>query len=114
MSFESQIQQWVSIDNQLKNLNEKIKELREKRSSLTNNISNYASSNNLSDKILKIGDGKIKIVNTKTSEPLTFKYIENTLGEIIKNETQAKMILEHLKQKRETKIVAEIKRFSDN
>lgn len=114
MSFESQIQQWVLIDNQLKNLNEKTKELREKRNSLTNTITNYASNNNLSDKIIKIGDGRIKITNTKTSEPLTFRYIEKTLGEIIKNDAQAKMILEHLKQKRETKIVPEIKRFSDN
>ena len=114
MSFDNQIQQWVLIDTQIKNLNEKTKELREKRNILTNNITNYASINNLSDKILPFGDGKLKITNTKTTEPLTFRYIEKTLGEIIKNETQVKMIIEHLKQKRETKIVPEIKRFSDN
>ena len=30
MSFENQVQQWVSLDNQLKQLNEKTKDLREK------------------------------------------------------------------------------------
>ena len=114
MSFENQIQQWVVIDNQLKMLNEKIKELREKRNSLTNNITNYASNNSLSNKLIQISDGKIKITNTKIAEPLTFKYIEKTLGEVIKNDTQVKMIIEHLKQKRESKIVPEIKRFSNN
>jgi dihydroorotase len=47
-------------------------------------------------------------------EPLTFKYIEKTLGEVIKNESQVKLIMEHLKLKRETKIVSEIKRLYNN
>jgi uncharacterized coiled-coil DUF342 family protein len=38
MSFESQIQQWVSLDNQLKQLNEKVKDLRDKRNNLEENI----------------------------------------------------------------------------
>jgi dihydroorotase len=45
---------------------------------------------------------------------LTFKYLEKTLGEIIKNESQVKLIMEHIKQKREIKVVPEIKRFSAN
>ena len=114
MSFENQLQQWVIIDNQLKILNEKTRELREKRNSLTTNITNYASNNSLSNKLIQISDGKIKITNSKIVEPLTFKYIEKTLGEVIKNETHVKMIIEHLKQKRESKIVPEIKRFSNN
>ena len=47
MNFENQIQQWVQIDNQLKSFNEKIKNLREQRNSLTENITKYAISNNL-------------------------------------------------------------------
>ena len=37
MSFEGQIQQWVSLDNQLKQLNEKVKDLRDKRNNLEEN-----------------------------------------------------------------------------
>ena len=114
MDFNNQIQQWILIDNQLKNLNEKTKELREKRNMLTNDITKYASNNDLSEKLLKIRDDKIKITQTKTAEQLTFKYVEKTLGEVIKNETQVKTIIEHLKQKREIKFVPEIKRFSNN
>jgi uncharacterized coiled-coil DUF342 family protein len=61
MSFENQIQQWVSVDNQLKQLNEKVKEMREKRNVLEQNITNYASSNNLSNATIKIGDENLPI-----------------------------------------------------
>jgi hypothetical protein len=114
MSFENQIQQWVSIDNQLKQINEKVKELREKRNILEQNITNYACSNNLSNSSIKIGDDKLKFTNTRVPEPITFKYLEKTLCEVIKNESQVKLIMEHIKQKRNIKIVPEIKRFSNN
>ena len=114
MSFENQIQQWVSLDNQLKQLNEKVKELRDKRNNLEDNITTYASENNLSNATVQISDGKLKFVNTKVPEPLTFKYLEKTLGEVIKNENQVKLIMEHIRQKREIKVVPEIKRFSNN
>jgi hypothetical protein len=114
MSFENQIQQWVSLDNQLKHLNEKVKDLRDKRNNLEENITSYASENNLSNATVKISDGRLKFTNTKVQEPLTFKYLEKTLGEVIKNESQVKLIMEHLKQKRAVKIVPEIKRFSNN
>ena len=114
MSFENQIQQWVSLDNQLKQLNEKVKDLRDKRNNLEENITSYASENNLSNATVKISDGRLKLTNTKVQEPLTFKYLEKTLGEVIKNESQVKLIMEHLKQKRSVKIIPEIKRFSNN
>jgi len=114
MNFESQIQQWVQIDNQLKSFNEKIKNLREQRNALTENITKYAISNNLQNKNINISNERIQISNTKLAEPLTFKYLEKTLGEIIQNESQVKLIVEKLKQKRNIKIIPEIKRFSNN
>jgi cell division septum initiation protein DivIVA len=114
MSFESKIQQWVSLDNQLKQLNEKVKDLRDKRNDLEENITSYASENNLSNATVKISDGRLKFANTKVQEPLTFKYLERTLGEVIKNEAQVRLIMEHLKDKRSFKMVPEIKRFSTN
>lgn len=114
MSFESQIQQWVLLDNQIKQINEKLKELREKRNNFEENIINHAAKNNLSNSTIQISDGKLKLINTRVIEPLTFKYLDKTLGEVIKNESQVKLIMEHLKQKRNVKIIPEIKRFSAN
>ena len=114
MSFEGQIQQWVQIDNQLKQLNDRAKELRDKRNLLEQNITTHAFSNNLSNSTVKISDGRLKFVNTKVQEPLTFRYLEKTLSEIVKNESQVKLMMEHIREKRSVKIVPEIKRFSNN
>ena len=112
MNFEGNIQQWVSIDNQIKLLNEKIKDLRDKKNTLSEDINEYVKTNKLSKSTIQISDGKLKFVDTRVAEPLTFKYLEKTLGEVIKNESQVKLIMEHLKQKREIKVVSDIKRFS--
>jgi hypothetical protein len=114
MNFENKIQQWVSIDNEIKTLNEKVKLLRDSRNNLSQNIITYANEQKLSKSTIKISDGKIKFTNTKIQEPLTFKYIENTLAEIITNETQLKYIIEYLKNKRSIKIITEMKRYSEN
>lgn len=107
LNFDNQLKQWIQLDNQIKELNERTKELREKRNILERSITSYATENNLS----KLVDGKLKVVNTRVPEPLTFKYLEKTLAEVIKNEYQLNGIMQHIKQKREIKIVPEIKRF---
>ncbi len=114
MSFENKIQEWVQIDNQLKKLNEEIKQLRDQRNNIESNLTIYAKTNNMADKTFKVNNDKLKFVETKVPEPLTFKYLEKTLGEIIKNESQVRLIMEHIKQKRNIKVVPEIKRFSSN
>lgn len=111
-NFEEKIQRWVSIDNQMKILNEKIRDLREKKSELTQNILEVAEENNMANTTIQISDGKLKFANTRISEPLTFKYLEKSLSEIIRNESQVKQIIEYIKKNRETKMVHELKRFS--
>lgn len=111
--FEESIQKWVSIDNQIKLLNEKMKELRDKRSELNDSISSYVDDNNLQNATIQISDGRLRFASTRVQEPLTFKYLEKSLGEVIKNEVQVKQILEYLKKNRESKMVPEIKRLSN-
>jgi len=114
MSFEQHIQQWVSIDNQMKQLTDRMKELRDKKSTLNDVIFNHVENSNLSNATLQISDGKIKFVKTKDTQVLTFKYLETCLHEIIKNEDQVNKIIDYVKNKREIKYVAEIKRFYNN
>ena len=114
MNFENQIQQWVAVDNKLKAMNEQVKELREKRHTLTESIIQHASDNNMEDATIKISDGRLKLTNVNTPEPLTYKFLETNLGGIIKNQDQVKTIIQYLKQKRSVKVSPEIKRFSTN
>jgi hypothetical protein len=114
MSFEQKIQEWVAIDNQIRIYTEKIKDLRDKKMELTNTLNGHATKNNLNNATIQISDGKLKFTSTKVQSPLTFKYLEKSLSEIIKNENQVKQIVEYVKDKRETKVVQEIKRFPNN
>jgi hypothetical protein len=98
--------QWISFDNELKLLNEKIKQLRNKKDELEERLFAKHPNNSL----VKVGDGTLKFTHVKTATPLTFKYLEKSLGEIIKNEVQCKQIITHIKSQREITLVPEIKR----
>ena len=106
---EKQIQQWVILDNQYKLVQEKAKELREKKHSLLESITTNGGLS--TNSVINITDGRIKLVNTHTTTPLTFTYVETCLSEIIKNEEQVKKIVDYLKKRRETKTVTELKRY---
>jgi len=112
--FELQIKNWVRVDNQIKILNDKLKELRENKTSLTANIMSHISTNNLTNSSIQISDGKLRFANSRIIHPLTFKYLEKTLGEIIKNDTQVKHIIKQIKEKREVSVIPEIKRIYNN
>tara|TARA_R110001592_G_scaffold38722_7_gene127654 strand:+ start:316 stop:663 length:348 start_codon:yes stop_codon:yes gene_type:complete len=108
--FQKNIQDWVSVDNQIKNLNNQVKELRSNRNQLTNNIFTYAESNNLENAVIQISDGKLKFQNVKQTSPLTFKLVKEVLDECINNEEDVLALMTAIKNKRETKFSYDIKR----
>lgn len=110
-SFERNIQKWVSIDNQLKILNEKTKELRDEKNDLLEDINVYIETNKLNNASIDISDGKLKFVQTKTTQPLTLKFVENCLSNIIQDSKQVTQIMKYIKDKREKKEISEIKRY---
>jgi hypothetical protein len=110
MNFQEDIKQWVSKDNQIKTYNERIKLLRDERSSLTERIFDYAEQNNLSHAVIQITDGKLKFNNTKVQAPLTYKLVEQCLQRYF-SEDDAKEVIKYIKSQRETSIKSEIKRF---
>jgi ferritin len=91
-----------------------MKELREKKSIVSDSINKYIEETNNSNSAIKISDGQLKFIQVKETQPLTFKYLETCLSEIIKNEEQVKKIIEYVKNKRESKYVPEIKRLYNN
>jgi hypothetical protein len=111
MSLEQNVQQWVSIDNQIKLYSDKLKELRDKKNDIGEHIHSQLESNGKLDSTIKIPDGQLKLAKTKETQTLTFKYLETCLSEIIKNEEQVKKIVEYIKNKREVKYISEIRRI---
>ena len=54
MSFEETIKEWVSLDNEIKLYNEKIKSIRDKKNNITTRILKHVESNNLTNNQIKI------------------------------------------------------------
>ena len=112
MSFEENIKKWVALDNQLKTLNEKTKQLRDDKNNLEEGIMTYVDTNKLSNATVNISDGKLRFVSTKQTAPLTLKYVEECLAKCIGNEGQVTQIMKVIKESREVKYTADIKRYS--
>jgi hypothetical protein len=94
------MEQFLQIDNKIKELNDQLRTLRERRSLLEAHI----IKNNLQHT-------KCKIVETRHAEPVTFRYLEKSLGEIIPDKQQLQKVIEHVKQRRQITINKEIKRL---
>ena len=108
--FTNMIKEWVTIDNELRELSLKTKSLREKKNNLNNNVINYIENNNLDNAIIKISDGTLKFNYTNISQPLTFKYINECLSDIINDKNQVEAIINYIKNKRNVKSIMDIKR----
>ena len=109
MSFEQTIQEWVKTEQELQELNERIKQLRKTKSDLDNKITQYSEEKGA--KTFRYGSIKMKIIESRISESLTFKYLNQCLRDMIKNEDQVNQMLDYIKRKRNVKIVSHVTTF---
>ena len=110
-NLDKSIQNWVELDNELKRLNEKAKDIRTRKNDIEDKLMTYVEDNNMNKSVVNISDGKIKFCETKQTSPLTLGFLEKCLSEVIANQSQVKQIVDYIKSKRETKMVPEIKRY---
>tara|TARA_Y100000389_G_C17232960_1_gene399109 strand:+ start:184 stop:528 length:345 start_codon:yes stop_codon:yes gene_type:complete len=110
MSFEENIKKWVLIDNQIKILNEKVRSLRSNRDNVNDSIQEYVKSQELREASVQISDGTLKFVESKSIQPISLQFVKMCLSEIINDNEQVEKIMTYIKQKRNYKTSAEIKR----
>ena len=112
--FTSKVKRWVLLDSQLKIINEKAKSIREEKNDLNLAICDYLQKTGNSHRKIMIHDGDLKMHEKKDYSPLTFTFLEEHLGKIINDPNQIQDVIMYLKQKREIKIMNEIKRTYKN
>ena len=110
MSFETSIQSWVSLDNQIRTLSDRMKELRSKRNDIGDNIIAYVETNELNNAVVKISDGKLRFSVTRQTAPLTLKHIEECLRKCINDSDKVSAIMKYIKDTRDIKENSDIKR----
>ena len=112
MSMENNIKNWLVLDNKIKQLNQQISELREKKNSYKNNIYEHFQRNNLNHATIKIGDDYLKFVETKQQSPISYKFLIKALKNYLTDENDIEKIINYIKTNRENKIINDIKRFN--
>ncbi len=110
MSFEKKVQEWVMMDNQIKTLNDKIKELKELRNTNEVEILTHVEKNHLNKTTINISDGNLKFVSVNQTAPLTLRHIAECLEKCIKNKEQVDYVMNVIKNSRERKSIMDIKR----
>ena len=112
--FQDSIKKWVHLDTKIKKLNDDIKEIRNEKNKMSENIIHFVDDNQLSSSTIKISDGKLKFTETKQTAPITLKFLESCLLETIGDEDKVAQLINHIKERRETKLIPEIKRYYNN
>lgn len=112
--FDKQVYKWIEIDNKIKKINAELKTLREGKNDIETSIMEIVNNKKLLNTSLALPDGRLRFVETKTTNPISLTFIEKCLNELIPNKSQVQHILKYMKDKREIKINPEIKRYYNN
>ena len=111
MSFEEKIKTWVSIDDQIRFHNDKLKTLRNERNNITETVTSYLEENNLEKAKIEISGGSLGFIHNRVVSPLSLRYVEKCLSDVIANPEQVKQIMEYIKSNRDIKYSPDLKRL---
>lgn len=112
-NFNSDVVNLCEIDNLIKNKNNEMKILKEKRDLLEKNIILHIESNNLQDNVFNISSMNTKIEYSKNNvkETITMKFLENTIEKFYNNDIdKTKNLIEFIKNNRKTNEKVTLKR----
>ncbi len=109
--FQENIKDWVTIDNSIKTATEELKQMKTKRSEISDTILDFVETENLNSTTININNGSLKFGTVKQSNSLTLTYVKSCLEQCISNEDDVNSIMDVIKSSREVKVSSEIKRF---
>ena len=107
--FKKRIKEWVSLDNEIRMVNDRVKELRDKRNSINEDIIRYVETNQLNASTIQLSDGSIKFGMQKIYSPLTYTFLQDILKNILP-ENELKKIIAYIKENRISTTSTNIKR----
>ena len=104
--FFKQLKVYISIQEQLDDYNEKIKELKETKEKLEKSLVPYMIKKEITKKTLNYKDRYIYIKDEKTYTNLSYKYLNEKINIFFKNKNPelVEKIIDYLKAERDIKI----------
>ena len=113
-SLSDLVRKWTSTDNQIRQLNNQLRDLRSTRDTLTNNVCTYMKTAGIDKRKIEISDSTISYYEKTETASLSFGYLEKKLAEIIPEKDQVEYIIKYLKDGRESKRVPDLRRVYRN
>ena len=118
MSFNNNILKWIEYDNKIKDYNNKLKLLKDKKNDINTDIINYVINNDLTDKSIQILNSDIELKYNKSIsyEGITYKYLEKCFNDFFKEKgftdnDLSNELIDHIKNNRQSTYKEYIKRF---
>jgi hypothetical protein len=117
-NFKDNIKEWISIDNNIMNIEDEIEPLKVKKNKLQkikkdkeNTILEYMKTNNITNNDIVLNDGKLKYYNSKSTEPISKKLVTEKINEYFKdNKLEGDKLLDYIFNNRDKKIIPVLKR----
>jgi len=92
--FKDKVLRWVALDDELRNLRKKTKEINKEKKTNEEFILNFLES--VDEKVVEIADGKLRRNVSKTKAPLKKAGILAALVQVTGDATKAKELTEHI------------------
>lgn len=98
-AFRDNVLRWVEIDDDIKSIRAKVKELTDEKKQYEEQILSYL--NKVDEESIIIKDGKLSKTISKTQAPLKKETIHKSLVELVGDSNKAMVMAEHIINNRE-------------
>jgi hypothetical protein len=99
-AFRDNVLRWVEIDDDIRSIRAKVKELNDEKKQFEDQIISYLTK--VDEESIIIKDGKLSKSVSKTQAPLKKETIHKSLVELVGDSTKAMTMTEHIINNRET------------
>ena len=108
IDFKEEVKLWLRLDDDIKKLNEAIKDRKNKKKEITPKLLDFMENHNIND--LNTADGNLKFQKSLRSKPLSKKYLLDRLSDFYKNMQKSEKIVNFIYNNREKTEISNIKR----
>lgn len=109
VELQNYVKEWLNYDDEIKTLQEAIKERKKYKNEIGKVIISFMDNNNIPH--FNLSDGKLIFSKSEHTQPVNIKFLKNTLSDSsLLNEDQYKKLLDFIESKRGKKITTRLKR----
>jgi len=109
--FTNGMKQWIQMDMKIAELFKSIREIREKKKTVEEQLVNYMASNELTNTSIKLLNQKVSYTQETSYSSLSFKFLDSVLLEYFKNDQdKVDEIILFIRDRRSKKMSTGLKR----